>query len=784
MVTKSNANGERKRLSFGEDDWNLSGGQMPATRTRGGGLRRSEPMQITESSDESEVSAVVEGEDVVEVAVSPDKKSKPANERVVLDIEQITKVFEQVGCPKCGEPIALNLRTVCIATSLGLECTKCDYFYHPEEPTKTTMHDHLDDNIERTTDYAINVLYVLGFISLGDGPTEAGRMLGLLGLPNDTTMESRSFGIVEERLGPILRSLCEEIINENLIEEARLSMNASNSHDELDFKLWKDALDDPLAELPKSKMPLIDGSFDMAWQQKGSGHQYNSQSGHGTLMGRLTRKAVALVIKCKICNQCKTWQNKFPDLEPPPHVCWKNHDGTSGSMESSACLEAVVELFQKKNAIVNLLCCDDDSSIRADCQWSNQDFMKNNNTTVIPLVPISKGINKGKLIRRKDNGKLPADVPEPKFVCDPNHRRKGLTGELIKLDMSRREIKLTMTRMDSTRIGKNFGYMARTLKDRPQEEFKDAAASVLEHHFDNHIYCGPWCKRKNEAEEERKTSAKYYRCKQRDAKLYVLLQQTISRFVEEDRLIEMAHDLDTNMNEAFNQVCTWFAPKNKVFAGSYSLHNRIGFAVGINSLGVLEFFRRLFRKLGITLTDNVVHYLKIKEATRLKKHGRSKTSNAKKAKNKRKYEKLKEHTIKAKLERHKRQGTYRKGMNLDDPLEVPDENVSEKKPAAKKQKPMGFCEYCGQEGHITKRSKKCTAPLDSSKKYRKADGTLLTEPQQSAAEDDIDEGIDFDLMPLVAMPGEEEYSDLAAQALGEDAWECDSDGVAVVGGNI
>jgi hypothetical protein len=172
------------------------------------------------------------------------------------------------------------------------------------------MHANLEDSFERTTDYAINVLYVLGFISLGDGPTEAGRLLGLLGLPDDTTMESRSFGIVEERLGPVLRSLCKEIVKENLIEEAKLSMEACATQDELDFNLWKESLEDPLMVLPKSKMPLIDASFDMAWQQKGSGHQYNSQSGHGTLMGRLTRKVVGLSIKCKICNQCSTHERE------------------------------------------------------------------------------------------------------------------------------------------------------------------------------------------------------------------------------------------------------------------------------------------------------------------------------------------------------------------------------------------------------------------------------------------------------------------------------------------
>jgi hypothetical protein len=100
------------------------------------------------------------------------------------------------------------------------------------------------------------------------------------------------------------------------------------------------------------------------------------------------------------------------------------------------------------------------------------------------------GPNKGKLQVCPDKGKLPADVPEPQFIADPNHRRKGLKGELIKLDTAKAEAKVTMTRMDSTRIGKNFGYTARTLKDRPKEEFEEAAKAVLEHHFDCHSYCG------------------------------------------------------------------------------------------------------------------------------------------------------------------------------------------------------------------------------------------------------------------------------------------------------
>ena len=824
MVSNVLSKAQSKKLSFEEADWRLNGchsSEPAATRTRGGGLKkttvRSSQIDLLSSDDEAEEDLLVPDaapeEEKKEEEQVVMKVPKPCHKRIILESAQLEKVFNQLGCPECGGELALNIRTVCIATSIGMECqnSNCNYFFHPEHPSPTTIHDELDDSIERSTDYAVNVLYILGFISMGDGPSEAGRLLGLLGLPNDTTMESCSFQIIEERIGVVIRDLCDEIIQDNLIEEAKLAMAESERHDDLDFKNWMNSLTDPTINLMTARMPHVDGSYDMAWQQKGSGHQYNSQSGHGTLMGRLTRKVIGLVIKSKICNQCNAYAKKFPDLPMPPHKCWKNHDGSSGSMESAACLELVVSLFHEKKCVVARLCCDDYSSIRADCQWSNANYMLNNNTQVLPMVPKGKGINKGKLHVRPDKGKLPADVPEPLFVADPNHRRKGLTGELIKLDTSKADLKATMTRMDSTPIGKNFGYMARTLKDWPEHEFELAAKAVLEHHFDNHDYCGDWCKRKLETAESRKTSGRYYRCKTTDAKLYGLLQQRIKRFVAKDKLIEMAHRLDTNMNEAFNQICTWFAPKNKVFAGSYSLHNRIAFAVGINSLGLLEYFTKLFRKLGITMTGNVKHYLRIKEMSRMKKHAKVRTSTAKKEKNKRKYEKLKEHTMIAKIEFHKRQGTYQKGMNIDDPYgELLTRNGKEdggddgegdgdkKPPAAKRNKKNpAFCEYCGAKDHLTKRSKKCTAPLDSAKKYRKEDGLLLTQTQPIAPihvpsvppdetdvlesaivlpHNDADDCDDFDHQPLIAMPDDNDSDAENNNDLFYEAGTWDSDG--------
>jgi hypothetical protein len=307
-----------------EEDWNLVHGLVAVGRTRGsrsngvpevvdmGNENSSEGSQLTldpaitaDSLQEDEETAVV-------VAVK-----KPTHSRVILEVSQLQQAFERYPCPKCSEHLELKLRTVCIASSIELICNnkECTYQSSFNRPSPTTMHaDDKYNSYERMTDYAANVLYVLGLISVGDGATEAGRMLGLLGLPNDTTMMNRSFGIIEERVSRFVRTLCDEIIKDNIDAEAKASMN------EFDYNVWKMWEGDPtLCPMPVDRMPQLDATYDMAWQQKGSGHQYNSMSGHGSLFGRHTRKIIGLVIKSKPCSYCNTYKKKNPGAE-----CWKN----------------------------------------------------------------------------------------------------------------------------------------------------------------------------------------------------------------------------------------------------------------------------------------------------------------------------------------------------------------------------------------------------------------------------------------------------------------------------
>jgi len=110
--------------------------------------------------------------------------------RVILETDPLKEQIERfMYCPKCQHPVEVAFPTTCIATRCRVSCTHCQWF----NATKVAGTDvPLDENagsplIERNSDYAINMLYILGFMCSGDGGKEAERLLGLLGLPNSTT---------------------------------------------------------------------------------------------------------------------------------------------------------------------------------------------------------------------------------------------------------------------------------------------------------------------------------------------------------------------------------------------------------------------------------------------------------------------------------------------------------------------------------------------------------------------------------------------------------------------
>jgi hypothetical protein len=408
---------ETSKLTNRESDWNLRGGFAIATasRTGHGGSGRTNrakrffdelvaddsigPNESTETASSSALSSSGGGQqqgieelDLSSVASSSStvyeeerEVVKPPASNVIVEAKALVEAIEEnCRCSECNSKVEVSYKTVTIATSILITCRneQCGYVYHSHSPASARLDDlndkFEDDRFERITDFGINIQFVLAFLSSGDGGVEAARLLGLLGLPNNTTMEGRTFPKVEERISDKLQQVSKDILLENLTEEVRLAFEASSVQDMNDFQQWKEALDKDNngMVLGLAKYARIDCSFDMGWQQRSSGNRYASQSGDALLVGCITRKPISLIVKSKLCNFCKAWNKK--NLEDALfHDCRANHGGSSSAMEPVACLDMVVDLFDAKHCIVNRICCDDDASTRSLLRWSNADYMTN-----------------------------------------------------------------------------------------------------------------------------------------------------------------------------------------------------------------------------------------------------------------------------------------------------------------------------------------------------------------------------------------------------------------------
>jgi hypothetical protein len=111
-------------------------------------------------------------------------------------------------------------------------------------------------------------------------------------------METRTFPKIEDRISGKIQELSKDILLENITEEVMLSFDGNNNNN---LTQWQQALRDPTIVLvDKLKLPKIDCSFDMGWQQRSSGNRYASLSGDTLLVGCRSRKPIAMIIKYKV----------------------------------------------------------------------------------------------------------------------------------------------------------------------------------------------------------------------------------------------------------------------------------------------------------------------------------------------------------------------------------------------------------------------------------------------------------------------------------------------------
>ena len=191
----------------------------------------------------------------------------------------------------------------------------------------------------------------------------------------------------------------------------------------------------------------------------------------------------------KLCTQCTIAESNGE--EPHSHVCPRNYNGSSKGMESDAALHLYKRLLQDndKKVVLKAIVADDDSSMRA-------------------------------LLRHPHNnpkGKLPLEMPEPEWFADPSHRTKVVAKPFYALAYLPKS-QSTCTNVDAMRLKRYFGYMIKSNRMNELSQIVTASKAVVEHLFNEHMYCDEkWCRPKKQRNEQKKEegSQSFYRCKKR-----------------------------------------------------------------------------------------------------------------------------------------------------------------------------------------------------------------------------------------------------------------------------
>lgn len=539
------------------------------------------------------------------------KRTPPSPVHSIIENSSFIDLVETaLVCKKCRGKVVASISTTCVASTPIVDCSKCSMQYIPESSFKTDLPD--DNRSQRKmTDHGVNILYVLAFIASGDGGVEAQKVLGFVGLPNYCSMEKTSFPRIERAMDPYIRQITDAALREQMVKEVEATVGKDFPMEK--FQRWKESLVNPSIVLPLEDRPKVSVSMDMGWQKRSSGMRYDSLSGHAALCGTLTRKPIMIDLKSKFCRVCTSWEKltkivgeEIAGPSPRNHHCSKNYDrqASSGSMEAAALVDMYAKLYDVYQVGLSKVITDDDSTMRSQCCWSNASYALANGGKEPTYVDLN-----GDRKTRKDSGKLSYPTPEPSFLADPAHRTKTLKGELYRLNNKKVDDKHGMGAADCIRISTNFTYMCHKLPSLPMEQWVNSSKAVLEHHFDNHEFCGDFCVRKLESEDEMNDSSKFYRSKVHDKELYETLHKLLARFITKDRLEEVGHGNDTKVNESLNMTIQWFAPKIKTLCGSVSLSNRLNIAIGVHLLGFDVFFKRLLEKMGVPISLATNDYL-------------------------------------------------------------------------------------------------------------------------------------------------------------------------------
>ncbi|KAJ8912576.1 hypothetical protein NQ315_005739, partial [Exocentrus adspersus] len=215
-----------------------------------------------------------------------------------------------------------------LVSTIVLWCHICkrSYSFQTEDPKKNVS--------------GINLGHVWGTLATGSTYEHSAELMSCMNIP---TMPQKQFQKYELHLGEVWKTSLWESMENAGKRERNHALEKSN--------------------VCQDGTPWITVYVDGSWSKRSYGTNYNALSGMVGIIGRYTGELLFIAVRNKFCCICARAVNK--DIEPPPHTCYKNWDGSTTSMEA----DMAVQGFNMSEEMHGIRYCkfvaDGDSSVFA-----------------------------------------------------------------------------------------------------------------------------------------------------------------------------------------------------------------------------------------------------------------------------------------------------------------------------------------------------------------------------------------------------------------------------------
>jgi hypothetical protein len=324
----------------------------------------------------------------------------------------------------------------------------------------------------------------------------------------------------------------------------------------------------------------LDVASDTRWDKRGSTRRYDSLSGCSVTFGLRTNLPIGIESMSQVCIKCT--HGVLHDKD----ICPKNYVGSAKGMEATGAARIVSRLFSKVDdkCYVAHLVTDDDSSVCKILTHSYRELLEALEMTEAEWPRYANGRT------QPDNGVLPLLHAIIRFLADKGHRVRGYTSFLFAESYKSVANGCGCTKVDAERMKCRLSWTLHLHYFGTYEEFRTAVNAVLQHHFDDHSFCGDWCKSAQGTREEIEESGLRFRCKTRHSTLYEVMKKHHDKFMEEEKLRQLFHRYDTNTVEGFNKFLTKFLPKDRTYCQTIENKARTMLAAGLQSVGCRQFY--------------------------------------------------------------------------------------------------------------------------------------------------------------------------------------------------